>query len=72
MSTSKATAEKLTTSPPPPSPRSSPVSRVSRAEVALGVPEVDDTPAVVETPKPAPAPSKKAPAKPAESEESSE
>jgi hypothetical protein len=46
------------------------VSRVSRAEVALGASEVDDTP-VVEPPKPAPTPSKKAPAKPAESEESS-
>jgi len=43
------------------------VSRVSRAEVALGAPPVvEDVPDVVEPPKPAPA---KAKAKPTESEE---
>ena len=47
------------------------MSRVSRAEVALGVPVVEDVPDVVESPKPAPAPKAKA-AKPTESEESSE
>jgi len=43
------------------------MSRVSRAEVALGAaPVVEDVPDVVEPPKPAPA---KAKAKPTESEE---
>jgi hypothetical protein len=47
------------------------VSRVSRAEVALGAaPVVEDVPDVVEPPKPAPAKSK-ASAKPTESEEPS-
>jgi hypothetical protein len=47
------------------------VSRVSRAEVALGAPPVvEDDPVVVEPPKPAPAKSK-ASAKPTESEEPS-
>ena len=47
------------------------MSRVSRAEVTLGAaPVVDDEP-VVESPKPAPAP-KKAAAKGADTEESSE
>ena len=45
------------------------MSRVSRAEVALGAPVVDDD-IVVESPKPAPAPKAKA-GKPTESEESS-
>jgi hypothetical protein len=47
------------------------VSRVSRAEVALGAaPVVDDAP-VVESPKPAPAPKAKAAKSTTESEESS-
>lgn len=47
------------------------MSRVSRAEVALGAPPVVDDVPVVESPKPAPAAKAKASAKPTESEESS-
>ena len=47
------------------------MSRVSRAEVALGAPPVVDDVPVVESPKPAPATKAKASAKPTESEESS-
>lgn len=49
------------------------MSRVSRAEVALGaVPIVDDTFVVESEPKPAPAKAAKVAAKSTESEESSE
>lgn len=49
------------------------MSRVSRAEVALGaVPVVDDAFVVESEPKPAPAKAVKVAAKPTESEESSE
>lgn len=48
------------------------MSRISRAEHAIGAPIVDDA-HVVESPKPSPAPTKaKSSVKPTESEESSE
>lgn len=47
------------------------MSRVSRAEVALGAPPVVDDEPVVESTKPASAPKAKASAKSTESEESS-